>query len=133
MNDPQGMPPEVARIHATAAGTIVKGNIKCFILTPDGEVEAVFNAFPNNNAGAFGFNADEGGRFFARSVRQFSSELKIPERAKDASKLALPKVLQDGTKADARLMLHISPRSQPMQYRSPPPSDRCLRGCRAQT
>ncbi|MEQ1859566.1 MAG: hypothetical protein ABMA13_06495 [Chthoniobacteraceae bacterium] len=118
LRDPKGMPPEVAKVHAAAAGTIVKGNIKCFILTPDGEVEAVFNAFPNNDVSTFGFNSDEAGRFFADSVRHFASELKIPETANDTSRLALPTTLQDGTPADARLLLHISPRSQPSQYRA---------------
>ena len=118
LRDPKGMPPEVARVHAAAAGTRVKGNIKCFILTPDGEVEAVFNAFPNNDVTTFGFDADEAGRYFAKSVRHFSSELKIPDRAKNESRLALPKTLQDGTPADARLVLHVSPKSQPSQYRA---------------
>jgi hypothetical protein len=118
VRDPKGMPPEVARVHATAAGTRVKGNIKCFILTPDGEVEAVFNAFPNNDVTSFGFDADEAGRYFAKSIRHFSSELKIPEPAKNESRLALPKTLPDGTPADARLVLHISPKSQPSQYRA---------------
>ncbi len=116
--NPRGMPPEVARIHATAAGTQVKGNIKCFILTPDGEVEAVFNAFPQNDVTTFGFNADEAGRYFAKSVRHFAGELKAPQPPKDAVQLSLPKTLRDGTPADARLLIHISPRSQPSQYLS---------------
>ncbi len=118
MRDPKDMPPEVARVHATAAGTRVKGNIKCFILAPDGEVEAVFNAFPNNDVTSFGFDADEAGRYFAKSIRHFSSGLKIPDPAKKDSRLALPKTLQDGTPADARLVLHVSPKSQPSQYRA---------------
>lgn len=118
LRNPKGMPPEVARVHATAAGTSVRGNIKCFILTPDGEVEAVFDAFPNNDVRTFGFNADAAGRHFAKNVRHFSSELKIPGRTKDATQLSMPKTLQDGTPADTRLLLHISPRSQPSQYRA---------------
>lgn len=119
LRDPKGMPPAVARIHATAAGTIVEGsNIKCFILTPDGKVEAVFNAFPNNDVSTFDFDADEAGRFFAKSVRHFASELKLPEGVRQSSQLALPRTLPDGTPADARLLLHISPKSQLSQYRS---------------
>jgi hypothetical protein len=114
--NPQGMPPDVARIHAAAEGTRVRGNIKCFLLTPEGEVEAVFNAFPNNDVTTFGFNPDEAGRHFARSVRQFSKGMKIPEPSKDTSQLSLPRTLPDGSAADARMLLHISPRSQPSQY-----------------
>jgi len=114
------MPPEVARIYDTAQGTVVEqSNIKCFILTPEGEVEAVFNAFPGNNVGAFGFDRDKAGRFFAESVRHFSSELEIPEPAAAAKEtLALPETLRDGTPADGRLVLHISPQSRPFQYLS---------------
>jgi hypothetical protein len=115
--NPKGMPPEVARVHATALGTRVQGNIKCFILTPDGEVEAVFNAFPRNDVTAFGFNADEAGRYFAKSVRHFAGELKAPPPARNPSQLSLPKTLQDGTPADARLVLHIAPSQMP-QYLS---------------
>jgi len=115
------MPPEVARIHDTAAGSVVdQSNIKCFILRPDGEVEAFFNAFPNNNVSSFGFDRNKAGQFFAESVRQFSSELTVPEppAADRCPVLALPKTLPDGTPADARLLLSISPGSQLSQYLS---------------
>lgn len=119
LRNPRGMPPEVARIHATAAGTRVSGsNIKCFILTPDGEVEAVFNAFPNNDVSSFGFDPDEAGRYFAKSVRHFARDLTIPAPAADSFELALPRTLPDGSPADARLLLHITPRSLIAQYRS---------------